>query len=578
MSTRCWCRATFPPSSRPSTASANAPCLVMSSAASGTRPCGPRSRWCRLQPSRRWRASRGGCPVYNVRRLVLAHFGFAFASFALALLLGEWQMIVRSPLHAWLDNPEHYYRSVTAHGTVMGYVFPTLIAMGFGYAISVTTLQRDLVGLRTAWIAFWMVVVGTVLAALVVASGHASVLYSFYPPLIGNALYYIGVALIVVGSWVWVALLTINLAAWRKVNPGKKVPFTMYANVAGSYLWGWTAVGVVAEILFQILPVALGFKTTVDAGLARVLFSWTLHAIVYFWLIPTYIAYYTILPRAIGGRIYSDTMMRIAFVSFLVVSMPIGIHHTFGDPQVGAGFKFVHSTFTALVAIPTLITVFTICASVELAGRLRGGRGLFGWLAALPWNNPVMLASAFSFVMLGFGGAGGLINMNYQLNASVHNTQWITGHFHLIYGGAIVIMYFVIAYDIWPHLTGRALNDLGLMRTQLWLWFIGMIVTTFPWHWAGILGMPRRMAYFDYSDPALAGDAVSVTISVFGGFILLLSGLLFLTILLRGMRAPAADAGPYRFAVAVHPPRAVPAALNSYGLWLTLMIGLTVTN
>jgi cytochrome c oxidase subunit I len=44
--------------------------------------------------------------------------------------------------------------------------------------------------------------------------------------------------------------------------------------------------------------------------------------------------------------------------------------------------------------------------------------------------------------------------------------------------------------------------------------------------------------------------------------------------------APAAGyvAGPYRFAVAVHPPLAVPVALNSYGLWLALMIGLTVTN
>ena len=63
-------------------------------------------------------------------------------------------------------------------------------------------------------------------------------------------------------------------------------------------------------------------------------------------------------------------------------------------------------------AARAIITVFTICASVEIAGCLRGGRGLFGWLATLPWNNPVMLASAFSFVMLGFGGAGGLINMN----------------------------------------------------------------------------------------------------------------------------------------------------------------------
>ena len=63
--------------------------------------------------------------------------------------------------------------------------------------------------------------------------------------------------------------------------------------------------------------------------------------------------------------------------------------------------------------------------------------------------------------MLGFGGAGGLINMSYQLNATIHNTQWITGHFHLIFGGAIVIMYFAIAYDLWPHLTGRALASVA---------------------------------------------------------------------------------------------------------------------
>jgi heme/copper-type cytochrome/quinol oxidase subunit 1 len=55
---------------------------------------------------------------------------------------------------------------------------------------------------------------------------------------------------------------------------------------------------------------------------------------------------------------------------------------------------------------------------------------------------------------LSFRGAGGLINMSYQLNSSIHNTQWVTSHFHLISAGAIVIMYFVIAYDIWPHLTG----------------------------------------------------------------------------------------------------------------------------
>ena len=512
------------------------------------------------------------------RRLVLAHFWLAFAVFGLALCLGAWQMFVRSPLYTWISNPEWYYRSLTAHGTVMGYVFPTLVAMGFGYAISEFALQQRLVGVRWAWAGFWLIVAGAVMAMVPVALGRASVLYTFYPPLIGSVFYYLGVVLIVVGSWIWVALMSINLRVWRHAHPGEPVPLAMFANVAGSYLWAWTAVGAALELLLQIIPVALGLKTTIDAGLARVFFSWTLHAIVYFWLMPTYIAYYTIVPRAIGGRLYSDTMARISFILFLVVAMPIGMHHTFADPQVGAGFKFIHSAFTALVALPTLLTVFTICASVEIAARLRGGRGAFGWIRALPWQNPIMLAVAFSFIMLGFGGAGGLINMSYQLDTTIHNTQWITGHFHLIFGGAIVIMYFAIAYDLWPHLTGRALPDLRLVRTQLWLWFIGMIVTTFPWHWVGILGMPRRMAFYDYSDPAISPEAFSVSLSVVGGLILLTSGILFLIVLARGMRTPAADPGAYRFSIPVHPVRSVPLALNSYAIWVALMIGLTVTN
>ncbi|MBV8650870.1 MAG: b(o/a)3-type cytochrome-c oxidase subunit 1 [Alphaproteobacteria bacterium] len=516
--------------------------------------------------------------MLSSRRLILAHFWLAFASFGGALILGAWQMYTRSPLSPGLGDPELYYRSVTAHGTAMAYVFPTLVAMGFGYAITEAALARPLIGERWAWAGFALVAVGTVTALVPVAMGLASVLYTFYPPMIGNAFYYIGVVLVVVGSWIWVALMVVNVYAWKRDNPGRPVPLAMFANVAGSLLWGWTAVGAALELLLQILPVALGLRSTIDAGLARVFFSWTLHAIVYFWLMPTYIAYYTIVPRAIGGRLYSDTMGRLAFILFLIVAMPIGIHHLFVDPQVGAGFKFLHSVFTALVSVPTLLTVFTISASVEIAGRLHGGRGLLGWIGALPWRNPIMLAAGLSFVMLGFGGAGGLINMSYQLDASIHNTQWITGHFHLIFGGAIVIMYFAIAYDLWPHLTHRALDSFGLMRTQLWLWFIGMIVTTFPWHYVGILGMPRRMAFYDYSDPALAADALPVMMSVLGGLLLLTSGILFLVILIRGQMAPRSEAPPYRFSVAVHEPVFVPSALNSFGLWVALMIGLTVIN
>jgi cytochrome c oxidase subunit 1 len=228
--------------------------------------------------------------VLTSKRLILAHFWLAFSVFGLALLLGAWQMFVRSPLHGWISNPDLYYRAVTAHGTVMAYVFPTLVAMGFGYAISEAALKQPLIGRRWAWLGFGLIAVGSVTALVPVALGRASVLYTFYPPLIGSPFYYIGVVLVVVGSWMWVALMSVNLHVWKRANPDTPVPLAMFANVAGSYLWAWTAIGAALELLLQIIPVAVGLKSTIDAGLSRVFFSWTVQAIVYFWVIPRYIA------------------------------------------------------------------------------------------------------------------------------------------------------------------------------------------------------------------------------------------------------------------------------------------------
>ena len=297
------------------------------------------------------------------------------------------------------------------------------------------------------------------MAALTVFAGRATVLFTFYPPLVASPFFYIGLVLVVAGSWIWCLVMMLAMAQWKRENPGAPVPLAMFATVANAVMWLWTTVGVAAELVFQIIPASLGYNGAIDVGLSRTLFSWTLHAIVYFWLIPAYIAFYTMAPQAAGGRLYSDTMGRLTFILFLIYSLPVGIHHLLMDPQQSNAFKFLQMSFTALVAAPTLLTVFTITASMEIAGRLRGGRGLFGWIWALPWERPMVLATGLAFFMLWFGGGGGLINMSYGMNAMVHNTSWVTAHFHLIFGGTVVIMYFAIAYAIWPVLTGR---DAGL--------------------------------------------------------------------------------------------------------------------
>jgi cytochrome c oxidase subunit 1 len=66
--------------------------------------------------------------------------------------------------------------------------------------------------------------------------------------------------------------------------------------------------------------------------------------------------------------------------------------------------------------------------------------------------------------------------------------------------------------------------------------------------------------------------------SAFGGLILLISGMLFLTVLIRGQMAASSESGAYKFAVPLHMPARIPVALNSFGLWLALMVGLTVVN
>ena len=485
-------------------------------------------------------------------------------------------MLMRSPLPAPVDDPNIYYASVTAHGSIMAYVFPTFFAMGFGYAIAVSALGRPLKGEKWAWVGFFLALIGTVMALVPVAAGRASVLYTFYPPLVGSPWYYLGVALIIIGSYFWIALMLVNFRAWKRENPGKPVPLAMFAITACALLWGWTALGATSEVLFQILPVTLGWRHTIDAGLARTLFSVTLHAIVYFWLLPAYIAYYTLMPQAAGGRLYSDTMGRVTFVLFLVFSIPVGLHHLFMDPEHGAGFKFVQSVLTFMVALPTLLTVFTITASLEIAGRVRGGKGLFGWIRALPWDEPMVLAVGLSLLLLGPGGFGGLINMSFAMNAMIHNTSWVTAHFHLIFGGAVVIMYFAIAYQMWPQITGKPLRSKPLARAQLWLWFWGMLITTIPWHIAGLMGQPRRVAAFDYSDPLMARMGPLVIVSVIGALILLVSAILLIVVLVRSHFGEKAAPEPIRYALAVNPPARVPAALNGFGLWNAIVLVLMV--
>src|SRR5699024_467645 len=96
-----------------------------------------------------------------------------------------------------------YYQILTVHGVVLGLVLTTFFIMGFMMsAQSKTTGGYNKTEIRIAWIGFWAMVIGTVSAATMILLNEASVLYTFYAPLQAHVIFYIGLAFVIIGSWI----------------------------------------------------------------------------------------------------------------------------------------------------------------------------------------------------------------------------------------------------------------------------------------------------------------------------------------------------------------------------------------
>jgi cytochrome c oxidase subunit 1 len=155
------------------------------------------------------------------------------------------------------------------------------------------------------------------------------------------------------------------------------------------------------------------------------------------------------------------------------------------------------------------------------------------------------------------------------MNAMIHNTAWVPGHFHLIFGGTTIIMYFAIAYYLWPILSGKPLYSNEMALTQLWLWFIGMAILTTPWHVLGLLGQPRRISSVVYNNLLTLAWKPYELAMIFGGLILLGSACLFIYNLVKTQLNPTAEAftEELEFAEPIHAVTALPEYLNSLTLW-----------
>jgi cytochrome c oxidase subunit 1 len=92
-----------------------------------------------------------------------------------------------------------YYHSLTLHGVLNVLVWTTFFICGFLPFVTTRALDRPLWSRPLAWVTFWLMTAGLVLAAIPLLGNAATVMFTFYPPLKAHWAFYL--TLVVAGTW-----------------------------------------------------------------------------------------------------------------------------------------------------------------------------------------------------------------------------------------------------------------------------------------------------------------------------------------------------------------------------------------
>ena len=456
------------------------------------------------------------------------YFGFAVLAIGVIMGLGQALGYARVNVEQYYPVVHSYYQGLTIHGVLNALVLPTAFANGF---LALTTARGLGRKLNNALLhaALWTLIIGSLMAAYAMLVGKASVLYTFYPPLEADWTFYLGLALVVISTWLTSAAQLMALRAWRKDHPGERVPLLAFMSIATYVMWDIASLGLAVEVVVFLLPWSLGWLPGVDPMLDRTLFWYTGHPIVYYWLLPIYVSWYGLIPRQAGGVLFSDTLTRVAFLLFILL-VPVGFHHQFVDPGISGTLKFAVAGVTFAIFFPSLMTAFSVMYALEIGGRRRGGNGLIGWFFTIPWNDPSVAAQVLAMIAFLLGGISGLMNASYTMNMEIHNTAFIPGHFHLTIGCAVALSYMGIAYWLIPYFERRELWSRRLALFQAFLYFGGVMIFSRGLMAGGLEGMPRRtdMVHATYS---LAAWRIPGIMAGIGGTLMFLGAMLFFFIL-----------------------------------------------
>jgi len=466
---------------------------------------------------------------------------------ALLITLTRWQAV-------HLLNAENFYMYLTAHGLDMLVIWIIFFEIAILYFCSSTLLRCRLATPKLAWLAFALMVIGTVTFNATIFTGNATVMMTSYVPLPGHPAFYLGLILFAVGALIgcFVFLGTLVVARAEKTYEGS-IPLVTF----GALTAGIIAIFTIASGAIILIPTFLwsaGYIKSIDPLMYRTIWWAFGHSSQQINVAAHVAVWYAIAAIVFGAKPMSERVSRTAFVLYILFLQLASAHHLLADPGLSTEWKVFNTSYAMYLAVlASMIHGLTVPGSIEVAQRGKGfTRGLFEWIRKAPWSNPVFSGMFISLIGFGFlGGISGVMMGTEQLNMLIHNTIYVPGHFHATVVIGTTLAFMALTYFLIPTLFNREVILPGLAKWQPYLFGLGMGVFCLAMMGAGTLGVPRRHWDITFAGAALPYEfpgAAWLMLAIVGvsGVVAIIGGAAYILItvgsLLFGKRL---DAGAY---------------------------------
>jgi len=465
---------------------------------------------------------------------------YGVTAFLFMLLAGAEAGVMRMQLaqpEQTLVSPGLFNQMFTMHATAMVFmvIMPLSVAF-FNIVIPLAIGARDVAFPRLNAFSYWVFLFGALLmhSSFLVGEAPDAGWFSYanltdrqFSPNAGLDFWAVGLLVLGVSSLAGAFNFLVTIVNMRAPGMGfMRMPL---------FVWMTLITSILLVLAFPVITIGLielvfdrnfgtNFFNTAKGGdpiLWQHLFWIFGHPEVYILILPAMGIVSEILPTFSRKPLFGYPVVVFSGIVIGIMGWAVWSHHMF---TVGLG-PIPNSVFTIttmLIAVPT-------------------GVKILNWIATL-WGGSVELKTAMLFA-LGFvalfiiGGLSGVSHAVAPSDAQQQDTYYIVAHLHYVLFGGSIFGIFAGVYYWFPKITGRLLSEM-MGKLNFWLVFIGMSLTFFPMHFAGMNGMPRRI--FTYAEEF--GWGGMNLLSTGGYFVMALGMVVFIINLLVSLKKQP-DAG-----------------------------------